>query len=160
MAITFIKADYGNEEQAKAVVDLLDSYARDPMGGGEPLTSFTKDNLIEALSRTPGAFSVLGKLNDEYVALANCFAAFSTFACQPIINIHDLVVSSAARGQGVSQGLLGFVEAEARNTRCCKVTLEVLEGNTVARNAYEKFGFAPYQLDDQYGNALLFQKKL
>jgi len=44
--------------------------------------------------------------------------------------------------------------------RCCKVTLEVLEGNTVARKAYEKYGFRDYALGDEHGAARLMQKNL
>jgi len=40
------------------------------------------------------------------------------------------------------------------------VTLEVLSGNTAAKNAYEKFGFEAYTLDDKTGGALFMHKKL
>lgn len=160
MNVTFLIADYTNEQHAAIVVSLLDDYARDPMGGGRPLGTFTRDNLVDALAATSGAFSVIGYGDGEPVALANCFRALSTFACRPLINIHDLMVASSARGHGISQKLLAYVERQARENRCCKVTLEVLEGNTVARAAYVKYGFAPYSLDDKTGHALLMQKVL
>ena len=160
MANHFIIADYDNDAHGEAIVSLLDSYARDPMGGAKPLSNFARENLIDALRNTPGAFSVLGFANDQPVALANCFSSLSTFACLPLINIHDLVVSDSARGQGISQQLLGYIEMHARQQRCCKVTLEVLEGNIVAMSAYEKFGFSGYQLNEESGNAVLLQKLL
>lgn len=160
MSIYFVIADYEKPDHARAVVSLLDAYASDPMGGGEPLSEFTRDNLVAALAATPGAFSVLGFRGDTPVALANCFHALSTFACKPLINIHDLMVAADCRGQGLSQQLLAFIEAEARNGRCCKITLEVLEGNRSAQKAYEKFGFAPYTLGKDTGRALFMQKSL
>ena len=41
-----------------------------------------------------------------------------------------------------------------------KLTLEVLEGNSVAQSAYRAFGFEGYELDPQMGKALFWQKKL
>ncbi len=160
MAVEFFIADYENAEHAKQVVYLLNSYAEDPMGGAQPLSSFAKDNLIDALHKTPGAFSVLGRMDSQPIALANCFTSLSTFACKPLINIHDLVVHADARGKGVSQSLLSFIEKHAVANRCCKVTLEVLEGNQTARAAYAKFGFDAFSLDDATGTAIFLQKKL
>jgi len=158
MSVVFYVADYAKPEDAAKVVDLLDAYARDPLGGGEPLSTFTRDNLAQALSEVPGAFSIIGELDGTPVALANCFQGFSTFSCQPLINIHDLAVVSDVRGQGISQGLLAYIEAHARQNRCCKVTLEVLSRNEPALAAYTKFGFEPYQMGDEYGTAMFLQK--
>ena len=160
MSAHYFIADYTNPEHAQALVSLLDSYAHDPMGGGEGLAEQVKQTLVESLAKVPGAFTVLCQSGSDYVALANCFTGFSTFAGKPLVNIHDLAVVSSARGQGLSQGLLSFVEKEARQRGCCKVTLEVLEGNAVAVSAYEKFGFAPYALEESAGNAYFMQKKL
>jgi hypothetical protein len=43
---------------------------------------------------------------------------------------------------------------------CCKLTLEVLSGNTTAQTSYQRFGFAQYQLDPAAGQALFMQKWL
>lgn len=160
MNTRYFIADYHHSEHAEAVVALLDMYARDPMGGAAPLSDNTKDNLIDRLIEVPGAFSVLALGETGYIGLANCFTGFSTFNCKPLINIHDLVVASNTRGQGVGQGLLACVEQQAQQLGCCKITLEVLEGNTIARNAYTKFGFESYTLDDETGAALFLQKSL
>ena len=160
MAANYFIADYAKPEHAQAVVNLLDAYANDPMGGGEPLAAEVKHSLVESLANFPGAFSVLCQMDNEFVGLANCFTGFSTFACKPLINIHDLAVVPSARGKGLSQGLLAFVDSEAKSRGCCKVTLEVLEGNTIAVSAYKKFGYEPYALDESAGNGLLMQKKL
>ncbi len=157
-------ADYANPVHAKAIVDLLDAYARDPMGGGHALPAHVRDQLVLALAARPYAFSVLAfngaEEGAEAVGLVNCFEGFSTFACQPLINVHDLAVMPSHRGQGVGAQLLAFVEGIAREGGACKLTLEVLQGNVGAMRLYERMGFATYQLDPQMGSAQLMQKWL
>ena len=64
------------------------------------------------------------------------------------------------------QDVLGFelmldkVELIAKERACCKITLEVLEGNEPAKSAYIKFGFAGFELDPKMGKALFWQKDL
>lgn len=153
-------ADYANPEHARDLVALLDSYARDPMGGGAPLPRAVREGLPAALAGQPQAFSLLGYADGRPAALANCFRGLSTFQCRPLINIHDLAVAPDWRGRGLGLRMLAEVEALARAEGCCKITLEVLEGNRVAQGAYRRAGFAPYELDPGQGRALFWQKKL
>jgi GNAT superfamily N-acetyltransferase len=158
--VSFALARWDDPWDCAAVVELLDGYARDPMGGGAPLSEYARGHLPQAMAATPGAFSVIGRRNDAPVALANCFTTLSTFACKPLVNIHDLAVVPDARGQGVGQRLLAFIEQQARQLGGCKITLEVLTGNKRARRSYEQFGFTPYTLDDTSGHAVFLQKTL
>ncbi len=160
MDIITLQADYTNPQHANDLVYLLDHYARDPMGGNEPLSDHARTHLVGTLAKLPYAFSVLCYVDGKPAGLVNCMEGFSTFACQPLVNIHDAVVLDAFRGMGISQHLLEKVESIARSKGCCKLTLEVLEGNQTARHAYLKFGFDGYQLDPQFGKALFWQKKL
>ncbi|OUR78971.1 GNAT family N-acetyltransferase [Alphaproteobacteria bacterium 46_93_T64] len=160
MTISTVKIDYTNTEQANDLVFLLSSYALDPMGGEAALPNHVKDNLARRLSELPHAFSIISYVAGKPAALANCFDAFSTFACAPLINVHDIIVLKEFRGLGLSQKLLDKIEEIAREKECCKITLEVLSGNKVAQNSYRKFGFAPYSLDPEAGEALFWQKKL
>ena len=52
------------------------------------------------------------------------------------------------------------VEQEARARGACKLTLEVLSANHSALRAYVREGFANYQLDPAFGQAMFLQKKL
>ena len=153
-------ADYGNPLHGRALVGLLDAYARDPAGGGVPLSSFTKNNLVKELAARSGAFSVLAFDGDLAVGLANCLEGFSSFACRPLINVHDIAVLPAYRGRGVGEQMLALVESIARERGACKLTLEVLQGNQSAIRLYERVGFANYQLDPALGNAQFLQKWL
>ncbi|APW46857.1 GNAT family N-acetyltransferase [Rhodoferax antarcticus] len=157
------RADYSNPAHAQALVDLLDSYARDPSGGAEPLSDFTKANLPAALQARPNVFSVLAfddAQGGQPVGLINCVEGFSTFACRPLVNIHDVVVAASHRGQGIGEQMLGLVEQIARERGACKLTLEVLSGNAPASRLYHRIGFDNYQLEPSMGNALFMQKWL
>lgn len=160
MSIDILIADYLNEKHAKDIGFLLDGYASDPMGGGNGLDEYVKKNLAAELAKRPYAFSVLCYVDNKPAGLANCFEAFSTFKCKPIVNIHDMVVANEFRGQGISQRLLEKIENIAKEKGCCKLTLEVLEGNQAAKQAYIKFGFTGYQLDPLMGKALFWEKAL
>lgn len=160
MTIAIRLADYHNPEHQAIIGQLMNHYACDPMGGGEALSPEVINNLGAALGQVPNAFTVLAFDNGEPVGLINCMQGFSTFKCQPLINIHDVIVDEKGRGQGVCQIMLAEVERIARERGCCKITLEVLQGNTGARNAYAKFGFGNYQLDPAMGIAEFWQKSL
>ncbi|WP_457671809.1 GNAT family N-acetyltransferase [Thiolapillus sp.] len=158
--IAITVADYQNPAHQQAILHLLDAYALDPMGGGQPLSNAARQRLIPALINQPGALSVLAFDKDAPVGLVNCFQALSTFQAKPLLNIHDVVVLPTHRGQGISTMLLKKVEEIARQRGCCKITLEVLEGNRIARKAYRKLGFCGYELDPALGQALFWEKKL
>lgn len=158
--IQTLLADYRNPRHARALVELLDGYARDPAGGGTALAEAVKAGLPTALAVRPQAFSVLAFDGEQPVGLINCMEGFSTFACQPLVNVHDVVVLASHRGQRVVRRMFETVEAEARRRGACKLTLEVLSGNAPALRAYEREGFAGYQLDPAFGQALFLQKKL
>lgn len=158
--IDTVMVDYRDPAHAEALVSLLDAYARDPAGGGKPLQARVLAELPAALAARPQAFSVLAYDGEHAVGLVNCIEGFSTFACRPLVNVHDVVVLASHRGQRVAQRMLTRVEAEAVRRGACKLTLEVLSGNHGALRAYEREGFAGYQLDPAFGSAVFLQKRL
>jgi GNAT superfamily N-acetyltransferase len=158
--IEVLLADYRDPVHARALVGLVDAYARDPAGGGAALAPEVLAELPQALAARPQAFSVLAFEGAQPVGLVNCIEGFSTFACRPLVNIHDVVVLASHRGRRVAQRMLARVEEEARGRGACKLTLEVLSGNQSALQAYEREGFANYQLDPAFGSAMFLQKKL
>jgi len=160
MAVEVFQADYHNSQHGLFIVFLLDHYASDPMGGGEPLSDTVKQKLVASLSNIPHAFSVLATVDGKPAGLVNCFEGFSTFKCKPLINIHDVTVITEFRGLGISQKMLDKVEQIAGSRDCCKITLEVLSNNQPAMSAYRKFGFSEYELDADAGSALFWQKIL
>jgi len=162
-AVRVLRADYANPAHASAVVAMLDAYASDPMGGGEPLSDFAKCNLVASLAARPQAFSVLAFLGADDatpVGLVNCIEGFSTFACRPLVNVHDVAVHSGYRGQRIGERMLALAEQIARERGACKLTLEVLSGNAGAMRLYQRVGFANYELDPAMGQAGFMQKWL
>lgn len=160
MGIEIITADLNNPAHALALVETLDAYASDVMGGGQALSQFVRDNLASELARRPGAHVLLAFDGPQVVGLATCMEGFSTFACKPLLNIHDLAVLPAYRGRGIGRALIARAEQEARRLGCCKLTLEVLEGNTVARKLYLSCGFDGYELQPETGKAMFMHKPL
>ena len=160
MSITTRLVDYNNTDDAQLLVSLLNNYALDPMGGGEPLSDFSKDNLAKQLAQLTNAFSVFCFVEGKPAGLINCFVGFSTFKCKPVVNIHDVVVLSEFRGKGLSLKMMELVEATSSEKGACKMTLEVLEGNIVAQKAYQKFGFSGYELDPAMGKAMFWEKPI
>jgi GNAT superfamily N-acetyltransferase len=152
--------DLSDDRQGHALVELLDHYARDPMGGGQPLTEAVRRALVPALRQQPNYLGFLAIRAGVPIGLVNAFIGFSTFAARPLLNLHDLVVHASARRQGIGRRLLARVEKTALDRGCCKLTLEVLSANRPAREAYAAFGFASYALDPSTGTALFLEKKL
>ncbi|RON45665.1 GNAT family N-acetyltransferase [Pseudomonas frederiksbergensis] len=158
--ILVLQASYTNPIHAEAICLVLNNYAEDPMGGGEPLDADVLRQVPAELAKRPYAFSVLAFVGGEPAGLVNCFEGFSTFACRPLVNVHDVAVVPKFRGLGLSQKMLQKVEDIARQRGCCKITLEVLEGNDVAQASYAKFGFAPGMFDPAHGRMLFWIKAL
>ncbi|MBT9302764.1 MULTISPECIES: GNAT family N-acetyltransferase [Pseudomonas] len=158
--ILVLQASYSNPVQAEAIGLLLNHYAQDPMGGGKALSADLLEQLPAELAKRPHAFSVLAFVGGEPAGLVNCFEGFSTFACRPLVNVHDVVVMEQFRGLGLSQKMLQKVEEIARQRGCCKITLEVLEGNPVAQASYRKFGFDDSVFDPAHGRMLFWSKAL
>ena len=154
------RVNYADDADRTALVELLNAYAIDPMGGGEPLALEVRATLCDRLAQQPLAASFIAWLGDEAVGLVNCFEGFSTFKAKPLLNVHDIVVRPAHRARGVGQALLAAADKHAQERGCCKLTLEVLSGNARALRSYEQFGFAPYALDPANGQALMMQKWL
>ncbi|WP_412970977.1 GNAT family N-acetyltransferase [Glaciecola sp. MF2-115] len=160
MNITTEIVDYGDKRQADELLSLLNAYAKDPMGGGSELASFSKQNLIGELKKRPFIFSIICYVDGKPAGFSNCIEGFSTFKCKPLINIHDFAVNPEFRGLQLSQKMMSKIEEIAIAKGCCKITLEVLEGNLVAKNAYIKSGFKGYELDPEMGKAVFWEKPL
>lgn len=156
----YIVADYNNDVHGNAILYLMEVYSQDPMGGGKPLSQRAKQFLIGEMAIKPHAFSILAFADEQAVGLVNCFEGFSTFACAPLINVHDMVVHPDFRGQGIGFQLLNKVDEMAQARGACKVTLEVLQGNEVAKKLYRKTGFSSYELDPSMGSAEFWEKKI
>mmetsp|Transcript_30585 Transcript_30585/g.69996 ORF Transcript_30585/g.69996 Transcript_30585/m.69996 type:complete len:313 (-) Transcript_30585:352-1290(-) len=158
--VKVVRMDYDDSGHASALRLILAQYAEDPMGGGEALDPAVLEKLPAELAKIPHALSLLASVGGRPAGLMNCFMGFSTFCVKPLINIHDCAVLPVFRRRGVCVAMMQHLEVVAKERGCCKITLEVLEGNVPAKSAYKKCGFEGYELDPKNGNAQFWQKKL
>ena len=66
--------------------------------------------------------------------------------------VNDIYVDLAFRSQGLAQRLLTAAENHLRTTGVTRLRTNVLANNEKARRAYERYGFAPYEV--------MYEKKL
>jgi ribosomal protein S18 acetylase RimI-like enzyme len=144
MDLQIRKADFADSRDAAAVVAVINSYAVDPVGGGQPLPAEVRERLIPALQSHPTTLVLLAFAGDEPAGIAVCFFGLSTFKARSLLNIHDLAVVPKHRGMGVGRALLQAAEEHARRAGCCKLTLEVQDDNSRARGLYQSFGFEDF----------------
>jgi ribosomal protein S18 acetylase RimI-like enzyme len=151
---------YADVSHARAIFEMLDSYARDPMGGGKALGPGVRRDLVPELRRRPWIVTLLALEGETPVGLLIAMEGFSTFAARPLLNIHDVAVHPDHRGRGVGTALFQEAEKIALKRGCCKLTLEVLSGNEGAKRLYQRLGFKPYVLDPETGVAQFWDKAI
>lgn len=139
--IEVIAADLNDSRHQQGIRELIDGYAREPVGNGAPLSPEVLDRMIPGLQQHPTTRVFLAVEGEQSVGVAVCFVGFSTFAGRPLVNIHDIAVAASHRGRGIGRLLLERVESEARQIGCCKLTLEVRSDNDRALGLYRSFGF-------------------
>lgn len=140
-----VEADLSDREHARALVELVDSYAREPGGQNAPIGAEARERMAAGLAAHPAAFALLARAEGAFVGVAVCVWGFSTFAGRPSLNIHDLAVLPAFRGRGIGRSLLEEAERRARARDSAKLTLEVHDSNAGAKRLYERFGFGPWE---------------
>jgi len=113
------------------------------MGGCDlPLTREKEKKVVADLINFPAYLGFIASVDDEFVGMCDCFYGYSTFNAAPLINIHDVFVDDRFKGRGIGTALLEAVENEAKESGCCKITLEVREDNSRAQEVYQRFGFS------------------
>lgn len=160
LSVTIIQADLSRPEHQRDVLAMTSAYAQDAMGNGEPLPQDVLARLITGLRAHPTTIVFLAYIDEQVVGIATCFLGFSTFTARPLINIHDLAVLPEQRGRGIGRSLLATVEHAARERGCSRVTLEVQENNSRARQVYQAAGFAQAVYGETTGGSLFYTKRL
>lgn len=160
MMIEIVESNYTRDGHEKIIIELLDGYATGIMGGGVSLSGSVKKNLVRELEKRDTIHTVIAFVDSVAAGITISIEGFSTFACKPLLNIHDLFVSPEFRGMGIAKQMLKKVDEIAAKKGCCKLTLEVLENNEAGKNLYRSLGFIPYKLDPAQGRALFLEKKL
>ena len=160
MKIKVIEADLGDPLHAEAVITILDSYAKEPVGGGKPLSDEVRARLIPELQQLDKLMILLAIQEGTPIGVAVCFIGFSTFAARPLVNVHDLAVLPEFRGMGAGQLLLESLHERAEKLGCCKITLEVREDNSGAHALYKRLGYNDYKPSDRPVTTFFLEKHL
>lgn len=155
-----IKIALDNKMHCDALMDQMSLYATDIMGGGDQLSLYCQKNLIPKLKKREDYHAWLAFDGEKAIGILNAFESFSTFYAQPLLNIHDLAVTPAYRNKGVATQLMQQAEQFSIQQNYCKLTLEVLTENELAKHLYKTLGYAPYQLSATAGVAEFWQKQL
>ncbi|MDR1672043.1 MAG: GNAT family N-acetyltransferase [Bacteroidales bacterium] len=134
--------DYSNPDHLKAVVELLNAYIADEMGGGEPLSPVKGLHLVDGLNNHPSSIVLLARVENVFAGMLVGFVNFSTFTVKPMVNIHDLIVRCEYRKKGIARALMDTVIQRAKEKGCSRVTLEVRKDNIAAQCLYKTIGFA------------------
>ncbi|NBC84369.1 MAG: GNAT family N-acetyltransferase [Bacteroidetes bacterium] len=140
--IDIIECNFNDAVHLRNLVELINVYITDDMGGGEIIQGEKKKAFLEGLKNQSNRLILFARYKGEYAGLAVCFVNFGTFAAKPFINIHDFVVHPNHRGKKIGAALMQAVIDQARSKKCAKVNLEVREDNHIARQLYKKFGFS------------------
>lgn len=146
MTISIIDADLTRKDHAEGFIAVLNEYAQLPAIAAKPLAEDVQQRLPKLLADNSNAHVLLAMSGETVAGVAVCFLGFSTFAALPLLNIHDLAVRGEFRGAGIGGALLDAVVEKARSLGCCRITLEVEDGNAGARRLYERKGFKMSQL--------------
>ena len=157
--IEIVESRYTKDGHDKHIVELLDGYASG-IRSGAGLSDSVKANLVKELEKRDTIHTVLAFVDGKAAGIVISIEGFSTFSCKPLLNIHDVVVSPEFRGKGISKMMLKKTVEIASRLGCCKMTLEVLEGNAVAKNLYRSLGFKSYELDPKMGKAMFWEMEL
>lgn len=138
--VQFIRADLNNPKHAADIVNLVDLFARDEMGGEQPLDEEVRVDMISEMKKVPTTRVYMAYHGKKALGLVTCFLGFSTFTASKTFKIHDVAVHPDARGMGIGTRLLEKVKEEAEELGCSKITLEVRTDNP-AKKLYEREGF-------------------
>lgn len=137
-----VSCDFNNPEQRDSYLSLLNQYMVHPMGGmSHGLDTRLQQRLVHDMLDNPRAHCFLLRQGQQYVGFSTCYMLYSTFHALPYLYIHDIFVNGDSRDKGLGTTLLNGLIDYARQSHCCKVTLEVRADNAPARHVYAKAGF-------------------
>jgi len=89
--VNFTHADF-IKQQGNDLLWMLNTYACDPMGGGQSLSDYTQKNLLSCLMQRTDFFTVMAYVGGKPAGFIDTIEGFSTFNARPLFNIHDVAV--------------------------------------------------------------------
>lgn len=108
------------------------------------------DRLQQVVAAQSGAI-LIAEDGGRFLGLVACIVARDDEVQETAdSNVHgyitDIYVVPDRRGSGLAPALLGAAEDHLASTGISRVRINVLAANVIARRAYEKYGFEPYEV--------------
>lgn len=150
--------DLDNPADVDALLKLMAEYSASDTGGSAELPDNVLQRLAVSLKSCPTFLGLIAWEGNDPVGLLNAFWSISTFKAKRLVNIHDIAVARSHQRKGIGRRLIRELNDIAKEMDCCKITLEVLDGNHGAIALYRLMGFESYQLDPAMGSAQFMQK--
>lgn len=117
-------------------------------------TKYTKEELMEIFNDANRPVYVAVDENDSVMGYAFCIKKKQPFSTNMVpfdsLFIDDLCVDQNIRGKHVGQKIFEHVKEEAKKMGCYEVTLNVWEGNDIARRFYEKMSMVPKETQMEF----------
>ena len=117
-------------------------------------TKYTKEELEVILHDESRPVYVATDDKDNCIGYAFCILKKQPFSTNMVpftsMFIDDLCVDSSCRGQNIGKELFEFVKNEAKRLGCYEVSLNVWEGNDLAKAFYDKMGMRVKEYQMEY----------
>ena len=161
--VTIHAVDFDDPQQTADFLFILDHYMRGPTGSGKPMDDELRAHLPDALRSRP---TVLCHIAYVVMNHGKNAARRPDQLRRRFFHLRRQAAAQHPRHRGPR----GFPPTRDRprpprprrdggaGTGCCKLTLEVLEGNRGAHRAYLEFGFQAYQTDPAMGAAMFMER--
>jgi GNAT superfamily N-acetyltransferase len=131
-------------DDASAILSLLSQLARfEQAPDGIRLTEEAIQN--DAFGDHPRFEVLLAETRGRPCGLLIFYQAYSSWAAAPTLMVHDLFIEPAHRRTGAGRTLLAVAARLAEERGCCRMDVNVLAWNDVARGFYASLGFAPLE---------------
>ncbi|MEM9826554.1 MAG: N-acetyltransferase [Planctomycetota bacterium] len=173
MPIEVQALDFSDPGHREALAQLLVAFSSDEAIAGKGMSDDTAHAAVAGLAdRHPRAWVALawdrdavGSPGDDAASPGHTGGAagmvitiesYSTFQAAPVLNLHDVAVSSKYRRRGIGRMLIQAARDEAERRGCCKMTLEAFRENAAAIALYRDVGFRSPGEGTATGETLFF----
>ena len=92
----------------------------------------------DGLSSNPKFEAYLGRINNRYICYIIYYMAYSSFLALPTLFLEDIFVLKEYRKKGVGQKMLDFCIKLAKEKKCGRIDLCILDWNTPSIQFFEK----------------------
>ena len=117
---------------------------------GETTVERYLERMLRELAEGEGTIFI-AELEGEFVGFVGCLVAEDDVIQETADSnrygyVKDIFVAPPHRGRGAAQQLLAAAERYLAKTGVTRLRLNVLANNLTARRAYDRYGFAPYEI--------------